>query len=113
MRIVPVGIALIGAISYLSYHAVAGKQGLSSWSEMQLRESELEAKFEALKVEQSDLRDKVRRLYDESLDEDYLEELARIQFHFVYQDEYLLEPPATSAQLPENEDLFTLSNSRF
>lgn len=110
MKIHPFGIALIGAISYLTYHAIAGEQGLSRWTVMQNEVAELEATYQARLKYRNDLKNQTNRLYPESLDLDYLEELARTKFHFVRRDEFLLEPPRLTAQLPENEELFDLSN---
>ena len=109
MKLSPFGIALVGVISYLTYHAIAGKQGLSEWSAMQEQVSQLKDERDSRVKYKVDLQDRIARLYPESLDKDFLEELARTRFHFVYSDEVLLEPPTLTAQLPENEELLELS----
>ena len=110
MKIGPVGFALIGVISYLSYHAIAGQQGLSRWTEMQANLAELRQTKSELLAKRARLESQTDRLYEETLDLDFLEELARVKLHFVHPDEFVLEPPTMSAQLPENEELFALRN---
>ena len=110
MKITPVGFALLGVISYLSYHAIAGNQGLSQWSRLQDDVKSLETERDRLLQEHHERSLKIERLSDETLDHDYVEELARQQLHFVHQGELVLEPPELTHQLPENEDLFSLSN---
>jgi cell division protein FtsB len=109
MKITPVGMVLLGAISYLSYHAIAGEQGLSQWTRMQESVRKLASERDSLSAEKATLQGQIARLYLESLDDDLLEELARQKFHFVYPGELILEPPEMTAQHPENEDLFALS----
>ncbi len=110
MKLKPFGIVLVCVISYLTYHAIAGKQGLSEWTAMQARTLELEEAYQDRLEHYSELKDQITRLYPETLDDDYLEELARTKFHFVYPAEFVLEPPGQVSQLPENEDLFDLQN---
>ena len=110
MKFSPVGAALLGVITYLSYHAIAGSQGLSQWSRLQEDIKTLENNRQSLIDERTQLELKIARLSIETLDEDYVEELARQKFHFVYPGELMLEPPELAPQLTENEDLFALSN---
>ncbi|MAI89417.1 septum formation initiator family protein [Ponticaulis sp.] len=110
MKFPVVSACLMGVISYLGYHAVSGDQGLSSWSEMQNEIRALELQRSNLEGEREQLEQNINRLYADSLDDDFLEELARRKFHFVYADEIVLEPPELTSQQPENEDLFALSN---
>ncbi|MAK61951.1 MAG: hypothetical protein CMK09_13340 [Ponticaulis sp.] len=110
MKISPVGFALLGVISYLSYHAIAGNKGLSQWSRLQEQVKTLESQRDDLLLQQRQMALKIERLSEDSLDHDFLEELARQQLHFVHPGELMLEPPELTHQLPENEDLFALSN---
>lgn len=109
MKIHPFGFALIGVIGYLSYHAIAGQQGLSSWTAMQADVAELTELRDEKITRKAELLEKIRALYPETLDGDYLEELARKKFHFVYAGELVMEPPRTTSQLPKNEELLDLS----
>lgn len=97
-------------VTYIGYHAIFGAQGLASWSRMQAKASELEVDRDALFDKALDLKKKNNKLRDEAIDLDYVEELARTKFFFVYSDEIVFEPPTNTKQLPENEDLFELSN---
>ena len=110
MKLSPVGLGLLGVICYLSYHAIAGNQGLSQWSRFQDDIKSLERQKQDLLDQRDKLSQQVSRLSLETLDMDYVEELARQRFHFVYSDEVMLEPPELAPQLSENEDLFALSN---
>ena len=110
MKITPVGYALIGAIAYLSFHAVAGSQGLSQWGKLQDNIKSLEEKRLGLLVDKQELQQQIIRLTPETLDDDYVEELARQRLHYVYPSELVLEPPELAPQLTENEELFALSN---
>lgn len=110
MKLNPFGLILVCIISYLTYHAIAGKQGLARWTKMQAQADELEVLLKERLDYRRDLQQKISKLYPETLDLDLIEELARSKFHFVHSDEYMLEPPSLTAQLPENEELFDLSN---
>lgn len=109
MKLGPFGVVLVCIISYLAYHAIAGDQGLSRWTEMQARAATLEKSYQDRIERRDELTRQIHRLYDEYLDDDYLEELARTKFHYVRDDEFMLEAPTLTAQLPENEELFELS----
>lgn len=110
MKISYPSVLLVGVIGYLSYHAIAGQQGLSQWSHMQDEIRELESERHLLALKRDQMAERVERLYDSSLDLDYLEELARVEFRFVYPNEVMLDPPEFTSQPPKNEDLFALSN---
>ena len=111
MKLNAYGIALIVVIAYLSYHAIAGEQGLSSWTTMQAEVSELTDIYETKLNKKQKLQAQIHQRYPESLDVDYLEELARKKFHFVYPDEFVMEPPRSTSQLPVNEELLPLSKN--
>ncbi|WP_022695460.1 FtsB family cell division protein [Ponticaulis koreensis] len=110
MKFPVVSLVLLGGISYLGYHAIAGQQGLSQWSRMQDDVRELEQERSSLVSRRDELSSQIQRLYSDSLDDDLIEELARQKFHFVYPNELILKPPELTSLQPENEDLFSLSN---
>ena len=110
MKMSPVGFALLGVIAYLSYHAIAGEQGLSQWSRLQEEIKSLENQKAGLLEKRRELLVRIENLSDENLNHDLVEELARQKFHFVYPGELILEPPEFTFQPPKNEDLFALSN---
>ncbi len=111
MKVHPFGFALMAVIAYLTYHAVAGKQGLSKWTLMQAEVSSLSDSYEKKLQKKRELQSRISKLYPETLDTDYLEELARKKFHFVYSDELVTEPPSSTSQLPGKEELLDLSKS--
>ena len=110
MKFSPMGIALLGVIAYLSYHAISGDQGLSSWSHLQDEIRSLEEDRNILLEKKERLNLQIARLSGDFIDDDFLEELVRQKFHFVYADECVIEPPELTSQPRENEDLFALSN---
>ena len=82
--------ALGAVILYFSYHALAGEQGLARWTELQGDERELQREL----TELEDIRDlkseSLKRLRDETLDTDYLEEVARTKLSYVRSDELIV-----------------------
>jgi cell division protein FtsB len=82
---------LLGAlILYFSYWALAGDQGLARWTELQGREEQLEADIERLKAERDTLAASLVRLRDQTMDLDYIEEIARTKLSYVRPDEVLV-----------------------
>ncbi len=82
--------ALGAVILYFSYHALAGEQGLASWTQLQGDERQLEQELVAL-VRERDLKNAdLARLRDETLDNDYLEEVARTKLSYVRSDELIV-----------------------
>lgn len=86
MKLRPTAIALICVISYLTYHAIVGEQGLSRWTSLQSEAAELKILHQEKLERRDNLADQITRLYPESLDRDFLEEIARTRFHFVHPD---------------------------
>jgi cell division protein FtsB len=83
--------ALIGAvILYFSYHALAGEQGLAAWTRLQEEERELAARLAEITLERDALEASLSRLRDETLDVDYIEELARTKLSYARPDEVLV-----------------------
>jgi cell division protein FtsB len=82
---------LLGAlILYFSYWALAGDQGLARWTELQGKEEQLEADIERLKSERDALAASLVRLRDQTMDLDYIEEIARTKLSYVRPDEVLV-----------------------
>lgn len=83
--------AVLGAvILYFSYHALAGEQGLAAWTRLQEEERELTARLEEITRERDALEASLARLRDETLDVDYIEELARTKLSYARPDEVLV-----------------------
>jgi cell division protein FtsB len=83
-------VSLGAAILYFSYHALAGEQGLSAWARLQENEVELEKRLAELQAEEAALEASVARLRDETLDPDYVEEIARTKLSYARPDELLV-----------------------
>ena len=82
---------LLGAlILYFSYWALAGDQGLARWTELQGEEERLMAEIERLKTERDVLATSLKRLRDQTMDLDYIEEIARTKLSYVRPDEVLV-----------------------
>jgi cell division protein FtsB len=82
---------LLGAlILYFSYWALAGDQGLARWTELQGEEEQLMAEIEHLKAERDVLAASLMRLREQTMDLDYIEEIARTKLSFVRPDEVLV-----------------------
>jgi len=77
-------------ILYFSYHALAGDQGLAQWTKLQDRETELQQQLVQLTAERDTLDKALGRLRDETIDLDYVEEIARTKLSYVRADELLI-----------------------
>jgi cell division protein FtsB len=77
-------------ILYFSYHALAGEAGLARWTELQVQEKDLKVQLEALKSDRTHLNTHLDRLRDDTMDLDYLEELARTKLSYARADEILV-----------------------
>ena len=81
----------IGAlILYFSYHALAGEQGLTRWTQLQGDQERLETDLVKLKAERDVLEASLVRLRDKTMDLDYVEEIARTKLMYVRPDEVLV-----------------------
>lgn len=81
---------LLGVIVYFSYHALAGQQGLAHWTEMQAKEDDLHKQLAKSEAERDALKVSIARLRDETLDLDYVEEIARTKLSYARPDELLV-----------------------
>jgi cell division protein FtsB len=77
-------------ILYFSYHALAGDQGLAKWTQLQAQENELQRQLVELTAERDALDKELNRLRDDSIDLDYVEEVARTKLSYVRPDELLI-----------------------
>jgi cell division protein FtsB len=82
--------AIAALILYFSYHALAGEQGLAAWTKLQGQETQLQADIVRLKAERDVLAASLVRLRDDTLDLDYVEEIARTKLMYVRPDEVLV-----------------------
>lgn len=82
--------ALGAVILYFSYHALAGEQGLASWAELQGEEERLKLELAALEQQRDAMSASLDRLRDDTLDTDYLEEVARTKLSYVRSDELII-----------------------
>lgn len=82
--------ALCAVIVYFSYQALAGEHGLARWAELQADQRRLETELKKLKVERVGLERSLVRLRPETLDLDYVEEIARLKMSYARPDELLV-----------------------
>ncbi|ACT59377.1 FtsB family cell division protein [Hirschia baltica] len=75
---------------YLAYNALAGDQGLAKWTNLQKREKELILELEVIQGEKDVVYEKIHRLRPETLDLDYIEEIARKKLAYAREDEVIL-----------------------
>lgn len=78
------------AIVYFSYHALAGEQGLAAWTKLQADEERIKVELDKLKVERVALETSLGRLREDTLDLDYVEEIARTKLSYARPDELLV-----------------------
>lgn len=83
-------IMLVGVIVYFSYHALAGEQGLAHWTRLQAQEDDLKVQLAKIQADRDALKVSIARLKDDTLDLDYVEELARVKLSYARPDELLV-----------------------
>ncbi|MBI1359597.1 MAG: septum formation initiator [Alphaproteobacteria bacterium] len=81
---------LVGVILYFSYHALAGEQGLAHWAQLQTQEDDLRAQLADIEARRDALKVSIARLKDDTLDLDYVEEIARTKLSYARPDELLV-----------------------
>lgn len=84
------GFLLSALIVYFAVHTFAGEQGLSEWAEKQNRVAALDAELEALQAEIAALEHDILRLTPGTIDQDFVEALAREKLAFVRPNEIIL-----------------------
>lgn len=90
MRTILLQVVLGLILIYFAYHALAGDQGLARWTQLQKTEKTLIAEREELILEKTRLEDRITRLQAESMDLDYVEELARRKLAYARKNEIIL-----------------------
>ncbi|HEU0222856.1 MAG TPA: septum formation initiator family protein [Paracoccaceae bacterium] len=82
--------AVLGAIAYFSFAALQGEYGLTRLIEIRTHQAELTRDLAAMRAERAALENKVRRLSDEYLDLDLLDEQARKMLGLARPDEIVI-----------------------
>ncbi|MEM9049152.1 MAG: septum formation initiator family protein [Pseudomonadota bacterium] len=82
--------AILGLISYFSFSAVQGEFGLMRLLEIRAVEARLSDELAARQREHAELANRVRRLSDDFLDLDLLDQQARQMLGLARQDEVLM-----------------------
>lgn len=90
MRTFIVTLILSIVLCYLAFNALSGDQGLARWTALQKQEKELILVLEGIQQEKSQVEARIQRLSPESLDLDYVEELARRKLAYARKDEIIL-----------------------
>ncbi len=90
MRSSAANILLCLVLCYFAYHALVGDQGLARWTQLQKNEKALSAELLELRAEKQEIKDRIKRLRPETLDLDYVEEIARKKLAYAREDEYLV-----------------------
>jgi cell division protein FtsB len=78
---------MLAMIVGLSYQALQGERGLRGWQDLPEQRAAKERQLKAAQDANAQLRAKVARLSAGSLDQDYLDERARIVLGLTQQDE--------------------------
>lgn len=90
MRSLFVSIVLSIVLVYFAYSALAGEQGLAKWTNLQKQEKELSLILEGIQQQKVAVQERIHRLSSDTLDLDYLEELARKKLAYAKSDEVIL-----------------------
>ena len=90
MRSVFLNLFLCIVLLYFVANALSGEQGLAQWAKLQKKEDALQQKLASLKVEKLEIQSRIERLSPETLDLDYIEEIARKRLAYVKKDEVII-----------------------
>ncbi|MEM9011827.1 MAG: septum formation initiator family protein [Pseudomonadota bacterium] len=82
--------AVIALVSYFTYAAIQGNQGLIALIEIEAQEADLLAERDRLRQERQAMEVKTHRLSDQHLDLDLLDEQARRMLGLIRADEVLI-----------------------
>jgi cell division protein FtsB len=87
-------------LGYFAYHAVHGEYGMVGRTHLETRTAELQAELARLKAQKSALLDKVMLLRSSSLDQDMVDERARISLSMVHPNDLVIMRDSRAA--PQN-----------
>ncbi len=90
MRSLMASLLLSLVLCYFAYNALTGDQGLAKWTALQKKEKELALVLKGIQSEKAEISSRIQRLSSETLDMDYVEELARKKLAYVREDEVIL-----------------------
>lgn len=80
----------LGALGYLGYHTLSGKNGYKSYTIIKKEISEKQKILDKLKNDLEDFKLKVKHLSSTSLDLDLLEERCRVTLNYAYPNEIII-----------------------
>jgi len=83
----------IFVVGYFLYHMFSGARGVVSWTILSKEVEKLEKELKALKNENEFLENKIRRLREDNLDVDLLEEQARTILGFARKNDVIVLLP--------------------
>jgi cell division protein FtsB len=83
-------ILLIGILAVFGHSGLQGEHGLAALNEAKLREQRLTAELAEIREQRRALKNLVRRLGDDNLDLDLLDERARAVLGYVRRDELII-----------------------
>ncbi len=85
-------VVMVALLSYLTYAALQGEHGLFRLFQIEAQQQRLEVELAQLRAERDLLENKVRRLSNDYLDLDLLDEQARRTLGYARPDEIILPP---------------------
>ncbi|MHC0448725.1 FtsB family cell division protein [Candidatus Lariskella endosymbiont of Hedychridium roseum] len=94
---------LSAMLIYFTYHMFAGNRGLFSYFGYENIIAEKEGILDSLNSEQIALENKVHMLYAESIDIDFLDELARSKLGLIAEDEECMLNYSSSTSIAKPE----------
>ncbi|MEM6626354.1 MAG: septum formation initiator family protein [Pseudomonadota bacterium] len=83
-------VLLGGLLLYFTYHALAGEQGLANWTDLQKKQESLTLRRDVLLLEKKETEVRLGRLRAESLDLDYVEEIARRKMSLTHTEDIIV-----------------------
>ncbi len=84
-------IGAFAGVCFFAFHALQGEYGLFALMQADSRAAELELELQQVRAERIAAENKTRRLSDDYLDVDLLDERARIVLGYARHDELLIE----------------------
>ncbi len=84
-------VSVVVLVAYFSYSAIQGPYGLLTLFKVETREAQLQKQLDALVLERMAAENRARRMSDEFLDLDLLDEQARKVLGLIRGDEIILQ----------------------